>query len=389
MAGGYNAATTLVWEPPFVTTPLRRQYLEIKRRYPHALLFFRLGDFYETFDDDAVTVARELEITLTSRPMGKGERAPLAGIPHHALDTYLGKLIARGYKVAVCEQTEAPVKGKKLVDRRVVRVVTPGTLVEDNLLEGAANNYLAALAEADGRWGLAYADVSTGEFACLEGDENEIAAELGRLWPAETLCPQGVTPPAAGCGTLTPLPAAAFAEVAAEASLLDHFGAASLEALGLSGRRLATRAAGALIGYLRENQPAVLGHVTRLSLERPGRFMSLDASTVRNLEIFEPLRPGSERSTSAGRERTLLGVLDLTKTAMGARLLRRWLGQPLLDPGVIGERQDGVAFFESSAVRRGRTAEVLGRTGDVERSLTRVSSAAGSSPVATKPRDLV
>ncbi|MCI0783086.1 MAG: DNA mismatch repair protein MutS [Chloroflexi bacterium] len=372
-----------------MTTPLRRQYLEIKRRYPHALLFFRLGDFYETFDEDAKTVARELEITLTSRPMGKGERAPLAGIPHHSLDAYLGKLIARGYKVAVCEQTEAPVKGKKLVDRRVVRVVTPGTLVEDDLLESATNNYLAALAEADGRWGLAYADVSTGEFACLEGDESEVAAELGRLAPAETLSPQGVTPPVAGTGTLTPLPAAAFADKAAEASLLEHFGAASLEALGLAGRRLATRAAGALIGYLRENQPAVLGHVTRLSPERPGRFMSLDASTVRNLEIFEPLRSGPERSTGAGRERTLLGVLDLTKTAMGARLLRRWLGQPSLDRREIGERQDGVAFFESSAVRQGRTAEVLGRIGDVERSLTRVSSAAGSSPVATTPRDLV
>ncbi|RLC56047.1 MAG: DNA mismatch repair protein MutS, partial [Chloroflexi bacterium] len=143
-----------------MTTPLRRQYLEIKRRYPHALLFFRLGDFYETFDEDAKTVARELEITLTSRPMSKGERVPLAGIPHHALDSYLGKLIARGYKVAVCDQVEAPAKGKKLGDRRGVRVVTPGTLVEDNLLESAANNYLAALSEADGRWGLAYTDVS-------------------------------------------------------------------------------------------------------------------------------------------------------------------------------------------------------------------------------------
>ena len=375
-----------------MTTPLRRQYLEIKRRYPHALLFFRLGDFYETFDEDAETVARELEITLTSRPMSKGERVPLAGIPHHALDSYLGKLIARGYKVAVCEQTEAPVKGKKLVDRRVVRVVTPGTLVEDNLLESAANNYLAALAEGDGRWGLAYADVSTGEFTCLEGDESEVAAELGRLGPAETLLPQGVTPPAALSGTLTPLPAAAFADRAAEAELLGHFGAASLEALGLAGRRLAARAAGGLIGYLRENQPAVLGHVTRVAPERPGRFMSLDANTVRNLEIFEPLRSGPERSggvSGSGHERTLLGVLDLTKTPMGARLLRRWLGQPLLDPGEIGQRQDGVAFFESSAVRRGRTAEVLARIGDVERSFTRVSSAAAASPVPTTPRDLV
>ncbi len=375
-----------------MTTPLRRQYLEIKRRYPHALLFFRLGDFYETFDEDAETVARELEITLTSRPMSKGERVPLAGIPHHALDSYLGKLIARGYKVAVCEQVEAPAKGKKLVDRRVVRVVTPGTLVEDNLLESAANNYLAALAAADGRWGLAYADVSTGEFTCLEGDEGEVAAELGRLGPAETLLPQGAAPPAALTGTLTPLAAASFAHKAAEAELLGQFAAASLEALGLAGRRLAASAAGALIGYLRENQPAVLGHVSRIAPQRPGRFLSLDASTVRNLEIFEPLRPGAEgagRAPGAGREGTLLAVLDLTKTPMGARLLRRWLGQPLLDPDEIGERQDAVAFFAGSAVRRGRTAEVLVRTGDLERTFTRVSSAAAAAPVATTPRDLV
>ncbi|HEY5625019.1 MAG TPA: DNA mismatch repair protein MutS, partial [Dehalococcoidia bacterium] len=371
-----------------MTTPLRRQYLDIKRRYPHALLFFRLGDFYETFDEDAETVARELEITLTSRPMSKGERVPLAGIPHHALDSYLGKLIARGYKVAVCEQVEAPAKGKKLVDRRVVRVVTPGTLVEDNLLESAANNYLAALAAGEGRWGLAYADVSTGEFTCLEGDDGEVAAELGRLGPAETLLPQGLTPPAALSGTLTPLAASAFANKVAEADLLGHFGAASLEALGLAGRRLAVNAAGALIGYLRENQPAVLGHVSRIAPQRPGRFMALDAGTVRNLEIFEPLRPGPEGSSGAAGA-TLLGVLDLTKTPMGARLLRRWLGQPLLDAGEISERQDAVAFFESPAVRRGRTREVLAKIGDLERTFARVSSAAAGSPVATTPRDLV
>ncbi len=365
-----------------MTTPLRRQYLDIKRRYPHALLFFRLGDFYETFDEDAKTVARELEITLTSRPMSKGERVPLAGIPHHALDSYLGKLIARGYKVAVCEQVEAPAKGKKLVDRRVVRVVTPGTLVEDNLLKSAANNYLAAISGRNGRWGLAYADVSTGEFTCLEGDESELAGELGRLAPAETLLPQGATPPVASAGTLTPLPAAAFADDVAEADLLKQFGAASLEALGLAGRRLAASAAGALIAYLRENQPAVLGHVSRIAPQHPGRFMSLDAGTVRNLEIFEPLRPGSDGAT-------LLAVLDLTKTPMGARLLRRWLGQPLLDPGEISERQDAVAFFEGSAVRRGRTAEVLAKTGDLERSFARVSSAAAAAPVTTTPRDLV
>ena len=369
-----------------MTTPLRRQYLDIKRRYPHAILFFRLGDFYETFDDDAETIARELEITLTSRPVSKGERVPLAGIPHHALDSYLGRLIARGYKVAVCEQVEEPAKGKKIVDRRVVRVVTPGTLVEDNLLPGAANNYLAALAPADGRWGLAYADISTGEFACLEGDAAETAAELGRLAPAELLLPTGTAPPCSVPGILTPLPAVAFDEDAAARGVLRQFEVASLEALGLAGRRLATTAAGALVGYLAENQPAVLGHVKRIAPERPGRFMLLHPGTVRNLEIFDAIRPDADRVAGQG---TLLAVLNLTQTPMGARLLRRWLGQPLLDTTEIAARQDAVEFFHASAVRRGRVFEALARVGDLERSLARVSSAASGAPAATTPRDLV
>src|SRR3990170_2950268 len=197
-------------DAPHVTTPLRRQYLDIKKRYPHAILFFRLGDFYETFDGDAETISRELEITLTSRPVSKGQRVPLAGIPHHALDSHLAKLIAKGYKVAICEQMEEPGKGpstglktgKKIVHRQVVRVVTPGTLVEENLLASGANNYLAALAPGDGSpmvgseagasWGLAFVDVSTGEFACLQASAETVAAELQRLRPAELLLPPGM-----------------------------------------------------------------------------------------------------------------------------------------------------------------------------------------------------
>ncbi|MCH7999646.1 MAG: hypothetical protein IIA91_09230 [Chloroflexi bacterium] len=197
-----------------MTTPLRRQYLDIKRRYPHAILFFRLGDFYETFDQDAETIARELEIVLTSRPVGK-ERVPLAGIPHHALDSYLARLIAKGYKVAICEQMEEAGKGKKLVERQVVRVVTPGTLVEENLLQRGTNNYLAALAPGDGQAGLAYVDVSTGEFACTQVAAEAAAAELDRLSPAELLLPQGTSPPDGVKATLTPLQPPAFDEVAA------------------------------------------------------------------------------------------------------------------------------------------------------------------------------
>jgi len=364
-----------------VTTPLRRQYLDIKRRYPHAILFFRLGDFYETFDEDAETVARELEITLTSRPVSKGQRVPLAGIPHHSLDSYLGKLIARGYKVAICEQME-PSKGGNLVDRRVVRVVTPGTLVEENLLAGAANNYLAAYVLDDGQAGLAHVDVSTGEFGCAQAEVAEAALEIERLAPAELLLPQGSAPPGNSIRTLTPLDGQVFNAEAAEERLLSHFGAASLDGLGLAGRGLAARAAGAILDYLEENQRAVLAHITRLGYQSNGGFMTVDANTARNLELYEPLRPGSEGSS-------LLRVLDRTKTAMGARLLRRWLARPLLDITEIRRRQDQIQLFVDSAVRRGRTTALLAKVPDIERILARVSTAAAGSPAASVPRDLV
>jgi DNA mismatch repair protein MutS len=362
-----------------VTTPLRRQYLDIKRRYPHALLFFRLGDFYETFDDDAETVARELEITLTSRPVSKNQRVPLAGIPHHALDSYLGKLIAKGYKVAICEQMEAA-KGQKLVERQVVRVVTPGTLVEENLLAAGANNYLAAYLPGDAVCGMAYADVSTGEFVCLQAQPGEAAAELQLLAPAEVLIPRGATAPEGVAGTLTPLSTEVFGEEEAKGRLLAHFGVMSLDGLGLSGRTVAACAAGALLTYLEENQRSVLNHITRLACRSAGSFMSLDANTVRNLELFQPL------NSSGGS--SLLEVLDETKTAMGARLLRRWLGQALLDITVLTKRQDGVQVFFDSAVRRTRTAALLSKMPDIERLLGRISTVATGAPGAGTPRGL-
>jgi DNA mismatch repair protein MutS len=364
-----------------VTTPLRRQYLDIKRRYPYAILFFRLGDFYETFDEDAETVARELEITLTSRPMSKGERVPLAGVPYHALDSYLAKLIAKGYKVAICEQMEEPAKGKKIVDRQVVRVVTPGTLVEDNLLEPGANNYLAAIAPGNGVCGLAHVDVSTGEFACLQVEADGVATEILRLRPAELLFPKGFTPPDRISATLTPLPAEVFDVEGASNQLLRHFGSDSLDGLDLAGCRLAAAAAGVIIGYLHDNQRAVLNHISRLTSYQPGGFMTVDANTRRNLELFQPLRP-------EGDTLSLLGVLDQTKTALGARLLRRWLGQPLLDVGEICRRQDGVQTFFDSAMRRGRTLSLLAKIPDIERALARTSSAASGSLTVSTPRDL-
>ncbi|HXG41424.1 MAG TPA: DNA mismatch repair protein MutS [Dehalococcoidia bacterium] len=351
--------------------PMRRQYLEIKRRYPDAIVLFRLGDFYETFDEDAQVVARELGIALTSRPVGKGKRVPLAGIPYHSLESYLARLIARGYKVAICEQMESPGKGKRLLAREVVRVVTPGTVVEESLLPQRESNYLAALVtEGDGA-GIAYADISTGEFACCQLPVAEATAELERIRPAELLCegwevPEGVH--------ASPLPSPAADVEAAQALLLAHFGAPGLDALGLEGRPLAVRAAAAVLAYLDKNQRPALAGLVRLQVYAPGACMLLDVSARRNLELFRPLRGEDGPS--------LISVLDLTRTAMGSRLLRRWLGQPLLDVEAIARRQDCVQLFYDSALRRQQVAQVLSRLPDLERLMARVTAGLAS------PRDL-
>jgi len=334
-----------------VTTPLRRQYLEIKRRFPQAIVFFRLGDFYETFDQDAELVSRELDIVLTSRPIGKGQRVPLAGIPHHALDGYLAKLIAKGHKVAICEQVGEPAlseaKGRALMERQVVRVVTPGTVVEGDLLDQRANNYLAALALEGDRAGLAYVDVSTGEFAVAQIDAELLPTELDRLRPAELVLPEGQEPPEGLQTAVSHLEAHRFQPEAAAELLLAHFGAACLDAFGCADLPLAVAAAGAVLAYLQDNQRAVLPHITRLTTYNTSAFMTLDSQTRRNLELFASIRHGPGTAS-------LLSTIDLTKTSMAARLLRRWLGQPLLDITHIHQRQDRVQFFFQSAVRRGR-----------------------------------
>jgi len=365
-------------------TPIRRQYLDIKRRYPHAIVLFRLGDFYETFDDDARLCARELDLTLTSKPMGKNLRVPLAGIPYHALDGYLARLIAKGYKVAICEQMGDPATAKGLVDRQVVRVVTPGTVIEGHLLDERANNYLVALAvepspkrsrtgSGESRVGLAYVDISTGEFAATQLDQSALSAELSRLRPAELLLCEGTDPPAVDA-TITPLEPYCFEPETARSVLLEHFRVASLAAFGCDEMPLATCAAGAVVHYLRQNQKAALGHVGALSTYNPTRFMLLDAQTRRNLELFSGGLGLPAGRRDGDRRNSLLGVLDLTRTALGARLLRRWLGQPLLDVDAIRERQDGVAWFHESAVRRGAAGEVLAKMPDFERLLSRISS---------------
>jgi DNA mismatch repair protein MutS len=356
-------------------TPLRRQYLRIKQRYPQTIVFFRLGDFYETFDDDAKITSRELEITLTSREMGKGQRVPLAGIPYHALDNYLARLIGKGYKVAICEQMTPP--GKGLVERDVIRVVTPGTVVEPGLLSDKSNNYLVSLIVEGDEAGISYVDITTGEFATTQLAAGLVSDELARLHPAELLLPEGPDAGIAGtAASVTRLDEYWFDLETAEQTLLEHFNVASLEGYGCSHLPLAVRAAGAIIRYLQENQKAALGQLDHLSTYSTQSFMMLDAHTRHNLELFSSARWGA----SSG---SLLSVIDFTETAMGGRLLKKWLGQPLLDIKQLNIRQECVGWFVENTLVRHKVRSLLANIADLERLVNRVSGGLAT------PRDLV
>ena len=355
-------------------TPIRQQYLEIKREYPNTILFFRLGDFYETFDEDAEITARELDIVLTSRPIGKGVRAPLAGIPYHALENYLARLIEKGYHVAICEQVgDTPLKG--LFPRKVVRVVTPGTVTEPGLLPGDANNYLASVILHEESASVSYADVTTGEFAVTELPLESLRAELTRLHPAEILHPDNQKLPDEITGHLTPWASWKFEPGKCHESLLAHFKSATLDGFGLKSNRLAVRAAGAIVQYLKETQPDALNLLTSLRSYSLNEFMTLDASTRRNLELDETLR--------GERKGSLLGTLDYTISPMGKRLMHQWVSQPLLDAAKIRQRQTGVQYFFEKGMIRAELRDALKPLADLERLVNRVI--AGQA----QPRDLV
>ncbi len=349
------------------TTPLRQQYLDIKRRHRDALLLFRIGDFYEAFDDDARLLARELDIVLTSKPMGRNIRVPLAGVPHHSLERHLATLISRGHRVAICEQlSNAPVKseatGRGLIERDVVRVVTPGTVLEPGLLQSKVNNYLAAYITDGGRAGIAYADVTTGDFAATEVEAGAAQAELQRIAPAELLIPasfqltENDSP-----GFITRCADNKFDFAQSKTALLRHFGARTLSPFGLSRWPLAVAAAGAIISYLRETQGSVAEQLNRLTSYHTETYMMLDERTVRSLEIFE----------GAGGSPSLLSTLDGTRTAMGGRLLRRWLRQPLLDVAEITRRHEHVAWFSSHEKDRAEVFAALETVHDLERLTSR------------------
>ncbi len=359
-----------------MTTPARRQYLRIKGEHQDAILLFRMGDFYETFDDDARTISRELEIALTSREFGAATKVPLAGIPYHAIESYLPRLINKGFKVAICEQTSDPAKSRGLVDREVVRVVTPGTIVEDSLLDGKANNYLAAAFTDGEHTGLAYVDITTSEYATTQMQASELAVELARLQPAELLVPSSVDGFDVSSTQLTPIGDESFDLEWATESLQRHFRVASLESFGCDRLPLAVRAAGAILDYLGQTQRLAIGQLTTLRTYYADRHMVLDPQTRRNLELFEGGRWG-DSSTS------LYSVLDRTRTSMGGRVLRTWLGQPLLELAELQRRQEAVSWFHRSAIRRDRLVALLDSVSDIQRLLNRVRGFGAT------PRDLV
>ena len=355
-------------------TPVRRQYLRIKQRYPDAIVLFRLGDFYETFDEDAHLASRELEITLTTKVMGKNLKVPLAGVPAHSLESYLARLIKKGYKVAICEQLTDPATSKGLVERDVVRVVTPGTVLEPSLLDQKANNYLVAVVVEGEEAGLSYVDITTGEFATTQMPSGDLVLELNRLSPAELLTPDtqdegaygSMSSPDGDDGPVTTaLRLSAFEHENARQSLLNHFGVTTLEFFGCANLPLAVRAAGAIIEYLAQTQRGSLRELDSLSTYSTGSFMTLDYQTRRNLELFQGGRWGNGGLS-------LFSTIDLTRTPMGGRLLRRWLGQPLLDIGELTRRQDAVSFFHSNLMRRENTRDLLSRITDLERVLNRI-----------------
>jgi DNA mismatch repair protein MutS len=348
-----------------MSTPLRRQYLEIKRRHPGMILLFQIGDFYETFDEDAETLSRELGVVLTRKWFGKGNSHPLAGIPVRSLESHLARLINRGYKVAVCDQVTPP--GKGLVEREVVRIVTPGTVIEPGLLEGRSNNYLAALVASDRSSGLAYADVTTGEFRVTELESAQAHAELERIAPAELIAPRSLDLPPLEVRAVTRIEDARVEPGAARRALLEHFQVISLEAYGCQDMPLATRAASAILAYLADTQPDAMANLTELQSYRAESFMRLDAHTARNLEVFQ----GWDFTVGAPTG-SLVATIDLTATEMGGRLLRRWLRYPLLDLSELRARLDGVEWFHKRERAREQVRASLDAIFDIERLLGRI-----------------
>ncbi len=354
-------------------SPLMEQYYREKQRYPDALLLFRVGDFYETFNEDAVIVARDLNITLTSRQRDdEGNRIPLAGVPYHALDAYLSRLIKAGHKVAICDQVEDPKTAKGLVKREITRIVTPGTVIEPSMLEESSNNFLGALIVEEGRAGIAFVDVSTGEFLTTEVPSERVAAEMAKFRPAECIAPSKISLDALE-GYRVQVVEEAFSLESAQAALAAKFGSDFAEC---SGKELSARACGAILTYLHRSHFDAFGHIGEIRQYSGSDFMMLDEVTLRNLEIQRNIRDRSRRGT-------LLEFLSRTKTPMGSRTLSRWIQMPLLCIEKIRMRLDGVEELTKNPLLREGLGEELKGASDMERLVGRVSCGTAN------PKDLI
>ncbi len=364
---------------------MMQQYIETKKEYKDCILFYRLGDFYEMFFDDALTASRELEITLTGKNCGLEERAPMCGIPYHAVDGYLNKLVSKGYKVAICEQVEDPKQAKGIVKREVVRIVTPGTNLNTQALDETKNNYIMCIVYSADRYGLSVADVTTGDYLVTEIDSStKLRDEIYKFMPSEIICNEAFYMSGMDLDdmknrlgiTIYSLDAWYFDDAICERTLKEHFHVSSLEGLGLKDYDCGVIASGALLQYLLETQKNDLTHLSRLTGYVTGKYMLLDSSTRRNLELCETLREKQKRGS-------LLWVLDKTRTAMGGRTLRKYVEQPLIDAESIEERLNSVEELKNNAICREEIREYLGAIYDLERLMSRVTYQSAN------PRDLI
>ncbi|MCB6469257.1 DNA mismatch repair protein MutS [Coprococcus comes] len=364
---------------------MMKQYMQTKEEYKDCILFYRLGDFYEMFFDDALTASKELEITLTGKNCGLEERAPMCGIPYHAVDSYLNRLVSKGYKVAICEQVEDPKTAKGIVKREVIRVVTPGTNLDTQGLDETKNNYIMCIVYMADRYGLSVADVTTGEYLVTELDsQTKLMDELYKFMPSEIVCNEAFYMSGLDLDDLKnrlhmaiySLEAWYFDDALCRETLQEHFKVASLEGIGLSDYECGMIASGALLKYLEETQKNSLSHMSRLTRYATGNYMVLDSATRRNLELVETLREKQKRGS-------LLWVLDKTKTAMGARTLRKYVEQPLIDKESIVKRLDAVAELKDNAICREEIREYLNPVYDLERLVGKITYQSAN------PRDLI
>lgn len=366
-------------------TPMMQQYMQTKKEYKDCILFYRLGDFYEMFFDDAITASRELELTLTGKSCGLEERAPMCGVPYHAVDGYLNRLVSKGYKVAICEQVEDPATAKGIVKREVVRIATPGTNLDMSYLDETKNNFIMCVVYSEDHFGMSVADVTTGEFFVTEvSDSQKLFDEIYKYMPSELICNEAFYM----CGIDLELlkdklgiviysqDAWYFDEEICENTLKDHFHVKALEGLGIKDYDCGTLAAGSLLRYLIETQKRDLSHITSLTVYSSGKYMLLDSSSRRNLELCETLRDKQKRGS-------LLWVLDKTKTAMGARALRKFIEQPLIDKESILRRLDGVEELVNAAISREEMREYLSSVYDLERLVCKFTYQSAN------PRDLI